>query len=276
VGHVLKHALKRKVCSRAREAVLKVSLTAAAASMELQPARQCWEHLAQRVRCVRLPISPRPQFNDVCSADAELHAVLARRVYMDPSERTGLLASSMLIKGARTCGEFWYAYVGGDLRRGFWYCPSNHGHLILAERGTQLMDAEDLARDAWIALGSSTALRSRVEDSKEQLEDQFFSHTSARVTATGHSLGGAVAAGLAKMDILDAVHLFNPGGLPDLERYLSWAPGCAPFCDLNVHRIAGDAISVGFLPVLQKNYSRKKGLEPIDSHSLRHFLPLDS
>ena len=242
VGHVLKHTLKRRVGKR-------------------------------------FPKLQIPEFSEVCSTDAQLHAVLARQVYLDPSERCGLLTSSMQVKGVSTSGDFWYAYVGGDARRGFWYCPSHGGHLALAERGTQLPDAQDLARDAWIALGSSASLRSRVEDSQEQLQDQCFNHGSARVTATGHSLGGAVAAGLAKQAKqggLDAVHLFNPGGLPDLERYLSWAPGWAPSCELNVHRIAGDPISIGFLPVLQQNYSRKKGLEATDSHSLKHFLPPDS
>ena len=37
VGHVLKHTLKRRVRKRVQEAVLKVSLTATAASMEVQP-----------------------------------------------------------------------------------------------------------------------------------------------------------------------------------------------------------------------------------------------
>ena len=271
VGHVLKHTLKRRVRVRAQEAVLKVGLTAAAASIEVHP------KLQQLARCcpnLQLQGSQADQFGsqfiDVCSADAQLHAVLARRVYLDPSERAGLLTSSMLAKGVPRRGDFWYAYVGGDERRGFWYCPANGGHLVLAERGTQLSDAQDLARDAWIAMGSSTALRSRVEDSQEQLQTQCFNHSSARVTVTGHSLGGAVAAGLAK-DV-DSVHLFNPGGLPDLERYLCWAPGWAPTCELNVYRIAGDPISVGFLPLLQRNYSRKKGLEAVNSHSLKHFL----
>lgn len=272
VGHVLKHTLKRRIRKRVQEAGLKVSLTATAASMEVQPTCKLWERLAHfgfpKLRNMQ-------EFSEVCSADAQLHAVLARQAYLDPSERGGLLTSSMQVKGVSTSGDFWYAYVGGDARRGFWYCPSHGGHLALAERGTQLLDAQDLARDAWITLGSSTALRSRVEDSQEQLQDQCFNHGSARVTATGHSLGGAVAAGLAKQakQGLDAVHLFNPGGLPDLERYLSWAPGWAPSCELNVHRIAGDPISIGFLPVLQQNYSRKKGLEATDSHSLKHFLP---
>lgn len=281
VGHVLKHTLKRRVRNRAQEAVLKVSLTAAAASMEVQPTCKLWERLAHfgfpRLRNM-VNIQGRAEFSEVCSADAQLHAVLARQVYLDPSERGGLLTSSMQVKGVSTSGDFWYAYVGGDTRRGFWYCPSHGGHLALAERGTQLLDAQDLARDAWITLGSSTALRSRVENSQEQLQDQCFNHSCTRVTATGHSLGGAVAAGLAKQakQGLDAVHLFNAGGLPDLERYLSWAPGWAPSCELNVYRIVGDPISIGFLPVLQQNYSRKKGREAMDSHSLKHFLPSDS
>ena len=30
----------------------------------------------------------------------------------------------------------WYAYVGGDARRGFWYCrgAERGGHLVLADR----------------------------------------------------------------------------------------------------------------------------------------------
>eukprot|EP00438_Fugacium_kawagutii_P020238 Skav232475 [mRNA] locus=scaffold2877:175697:176707:+ [translate_table: standard] len=271
VGHVLKHTLKRRVRNRTREAVLKVGLTAAAASIE--------QLKAPFGPIPKLISAPCLQFSDVCSADAQFHARLALRVYSAPSERSGLLTSSMQIKGVVTSGDFWYAYVGGDARRGFWYCPCHGGHLVLAERGTQLVDPQDLARDAWIALGSSTALRSRVEESLEQLREQCLSHSSFRVTATGHSLGGAVAAGLAGRGLgalggLEAVHLFNPGGLPDLARYLSWAPW-KKSCDLKVHRIVGDPISVGFLPVLQQNYSKKVGLEALDSHSLKHFLTAD-
>jgi len=273
LGHVLKHTLKQRIRNRAQEAILKVGLTAAAASLEVQPASSLWQQLGN----LGLPLPHlhgRPHFTDASSADDQLHAVLAKRVYLDPSERKGLRVASMQVKSVLALGDFWYAYVGGDLRRGFWYCPAHGGHLILAERGTQIPDAQDLARDACIALGSSTALRSRVEDSQDQLQEKCFSHSSARITVTGHSLGGAVAAGLAKCQgpVLDTVHLFNPGGLPDLERYLCWAPGWAPPCQLRVHRIAGDPISVAFLPGLQQNYSRKRGLEAVDSHSLKHFL----
>ena len=74
---------------------------------------------------------------------------------------------------------------------------------------------------------------------------------------------------------LHSVHLFNPGGLPDLHRYMSlhsaFGAG-STLCELQVHRIAGDTISLGFLPIDQKTYGRTRGLENADSHKLQHFL----
>ena len=152
LGHVLKHTLKQRIRNRAQEAILKVGLTAAAASLEVQPASSLWQQLGN----LGLPLPHlhgRPHFTDASSADDQLHAVLAKQVYLDPSERKGLRVASMQVKSVLALGDFWYAYVGGDLRRGFWYCPAHGGHLILAERGTQIPDAQDLARDACIALG---------------------------------------------------------------------------------------------------------------------------
>eukprot|EP00435_Cladocopium_sp_Y103_P057251 s861_g19.t1 len=263
VGHVLKHTLKRRVRNRAQEAVLKVSLTAAAASMEVQPTCKLWERLAHfgfpRLRNM-VNIQGRAEFSEVCSADAQLHAVLARQVYLDPSERGGLLTSSMQVKGVSTSGDFWYAYVGGDTRRGFWYCPSHGGHLALAERGTQLLDAQDLARDAWITLGSSTALRSRVENSQEQLQDQCFNHSCTRVTATGHSLGGAVAAGLAKQakQGLDAVHLFNAGGKRASDASNAKAKAAKVASALDVHKKSREAFDLRSAASQRKEKRRAK------------------
>lgn len=51
------------------------------------------------------------------------------------------------------------------------------------------------------------------------------------------------------------VHLFNPGGLPDLERSLQVSLSCDR-AQVQVHRIAGDVISVGFLPEHQQQLSQ--------------------
>ena len=149
VGHVVKHALKRKAKDRMREAAVKVGLTAAAATAEMI------SHRCQPfVRFRALPFGEGPS-----TSDAHFHAVLARSVYFAPSERSGLRVSSMEKDGCTLPGDLWYTYVGGDLRRGFWYCPSHGGHLVMAERGTHLPDPMDLVHDTCIALGSEAVLR---------------------------------------------------------------------------------------------------------------------
>ncbi|CAJ1339829.1 unnamed protein product [Effrenium voratum] len=258
VGHVVKHALKRKAKDRMREAAVKVGLTAAAATAEMI------SHRCQPfVRFRALPFGEGPR-----TSDAHFHAVLARSVYFAPSERSGLRVSSMEKDGCTLPGDLWYTYVGGDLRRGFWYCPSHGGHLVMAERGTHLPDPMDLVHDTCIALGSEAVLRTRAEESLVALQEQRLAHDSARVTATGHSLGGAVAALCGRQGGLHAVHAFNPGGLPDLGRYLA----ALELPQLQVHRIVGDLISAGFLPLQQRLYGKRTGLEALDPHSLQHFL----
>ena len=264
VKHTLKQTLKQKAKNRLREASIKLSLTAAAASAEATISR-----------------AKTRQFVEVASADAQAHARLAKQVYRAPSERQGFLACEMVTMDRQTIqGEFWYAYVGGDSRQGFWYCPANGGHLVLAERGTCLSDVQDLGRDACIAIGKSfEALHSRARESLAAMQHQLHCHTARRVTATGHSLGGAVVARLSRLIPLHGVHIFNPGGLPDLHRYITlhsaFAGSALGACkdSFQVHRIAGDAISLGFLPLDQRTYSKKHGLEDVDPHKLLHFLP---
>ena len=259
VKHTLKQTLKQKAKNRFREAAIKLSLTAAAASAEAAIRR-----------------AKTRQFVEVASADAQAHARLAKRVYRDPSERQGLLMCEMVTTDRQTIqGEFWYTYVGGDSRQGFWYCPANGGHLVLAERGTCLSDVQDLGRDACIAIGKSfEALHSRARESLAAMQHQLHCHTARRVTATGHSLGGAVVARLSRHMAFHDVHIFNPGGLPDLHRYMTLHTAFGT-CNrsFQVHRIAGDAISLGFLPLDQQTYSKKHGLEDADPHKLLHFLP---
>ena len=219
---------KQRLRKRAQEAALKLGLAVVAAS------------------CDR----PQGGFED---PEALLHARLARQAYVEPGARRGLQA-----------GDAWYAYVGGDAHRGFWFCPCGH-HLVLAERGTKQLS--DLPLDLGLGMGSCTALQGRAEASQEALAEQRHGHDPHRVTVTGHSLGGAVAALVAHRERITA-HVFNAGGLPDLERYAQHAQGA-----LHAHRITGDVISVGFLPGLQRTYPKKAGLKHVPSHSLLHFVP---
>ena len=127
VGTVLKHTLKRRVRGRAREALVKVSLTAVAASVESTQTCRLWRPLRQ-LGILKADLNG-PQFFDTSCADAQIHAILARHVYLPPSQRPGLRARSMEVSGKTKQGEFWYTYVAGDLRRGFWFCPDHGGHL---------------------------------------------------------------------------------------------------------------------------------------------------
>lgn len=126
LGQVLKHTLKRKATDwatrRAREAQVKVSLTALAAALEMPKCRRLLSNH------FNLPLDE-PPFSLVASADARLHAILARQVYRPPGERRGLRASLMEVQGVSKPGEFWYTYVAGTERRGFWFCPDHGGHL---------------------------------------------------------------------------------------------------------------------------------------------------
>ena len=274
---VLKHTLKQKAKNRVREAAVKLSLTAVAASAEATVRRRLLPAVRRGRRDDEQPSLMRPFF-DVASMDAQAHARFAKQVYRAPSDRRGLLTYGM-IRGNQTWeGKFWYAYVGGDSRQGFWYCPANGGHLVIAERGTCLSDTQDLTRDACIAIGKChEALRSRARQAQAALMHQLHCHQAQRVTATGHSLGGAVVAMLAgqmgRDGHLHAAHIFNPGGLPDVYRYLSLHSMFEATCEMNVHRIMGDAISLGFLPMDQHTYGKKFGLDHVDSHMLLHFLP---
>lgn len=308
LGRVAKAALKKKAKGRVREAAAKFGLAAAAAASEAaitRPLRRklrasacrkslqkCHRSLQQRLQALSGALYRYPDervcsrqslkdlhFESAADQDAQLHAALASQAYRLPSDRRGLLVPAW---GERGGEQVWYTYLGGDLHRGFWYCPCDGGHLVLAERGTCSDDTDDLRRDALITLGvTSSAVGSRARSSMRELREMFRCHTSARVTATGHSLGGTVAAFLTRYagssvpssPRLDTVHVFNPGGLPDLHRYVSVTISDAASSSLHVHRIKGDVVSVGFLPFAQQRYSRKPHHQAIDPHRMLHFLP---
>jgi len=283
VVKVAKHTLKQKTKNRMREAAVKLSLTAIAASAETRICAKMLRKPASlvRARLARLGLThmtrqpetdERKPFSESSSRDAQLHAILAKEVYKASSQRRGILAPSFRLSGQAAEGNFWYAYVGGNSRHGFWYCPEHGGHLVLAERGTCVSDLQDLGRDMCIAIGKSTeAIHARTNQAHRALLHQLHCHHAARVTATGHSLGGAVVARLASSEALHQVHVFNPGGLPDLQRYV-WS-SMFTTDKLHVHRIEGDVISLGFLPLSQETYSKKTGLEEEHPHKLLHFLP---
>jgi len=206
------------------------------------------------------------------SDDAQLHAALVHAIYAPNEQRRGAVAffnGGTDDSAAQNC---WYAYVGGDEYRGFWYCTEKR-HLVLAERGTA-GGADDWLRDACIAAGTGlAAVSGRARVSKAELQKQVQDHHCSRVTLAGHSLGGAVAAFTAcsapRGLCINAAHIFNPGGLPDLTRYMSCSLASV---DIIVHRICGDPVSVAFLPFLQTQYLRRSGYEEVDSHRMVHFL----
>eukprot|EP00930_Biecheleria_cincta_P042881 TRINITY_DN29507_c0_g1_i1.p1 TRINITY_DN29507_c0_g1~~TRINITY_DN29507_c0_g1_i1.p1 ORF type:complete len:387 (-),score=44.06 TRINITY_DN29507_c0_g1_i1:238-1398(-) len=303
LSRVAKATLKKKAKHRVREAAAKLGLAFAAAASEAdltrplrrrlhdsacrQNLRKCKHSLQQYLgalsgalhshparRACSLPSLREQHFESAADQDAQLHAVLANQAYRLPSDRRGLLVPARVPEGE----QVWYTYLGGDMYRGFWYCPNDDGHLVLAERGTLSDDSNDLCRDAMITLGvTSSAVGSRARSSMHELRQMIRCHTSARVTATGHSLGGTVAAFLlryasSKVSI-DAVHVFNPGGVPDLHRYLTATLSDMASSSLHVHRIKGDVVSVGFLPFAQRRYSRKPHDKTVDPHRMLHFLP---
>lgn len=247
---VAKNVLKKKFDARVASVAVKLGVAAACALVR-KGKRRIWPDLP---------------FEGRSSREAQLHAILAREIYRPMAARRGVC----FVPGC------WYTYVGGDARRGFWYCP-NTLHLILAERGTAFGDGEDLLRDACLGLGfGMAAVSCRARSSMRQLRQQVLSHTCERITVAGHSLGGCVAVFLAARclvrgrPLVDAVHVFNPGGLPDLSRSLSSELSRV---EVHVHRIRGDLVSAGFLPFRQTCYDRRQGFEGQDSHSTLHFVP---
>lgn len=291
--------VKRKLKQKAWQAAIKLGVTAASALLEFHQAGAAQPpalgrsgradadghpSLRRRLRVVARRLEQAERFGrrasgavgpsgrvgtfaELASADARLHAALASAVYLPSGERRGALRGD-------EAGVF-YAYVGGNGHRGFWYAPASR-HLVLAERGTSPSDADDLRRDAFLIVGMGrAAISGRAQTSLEALNEQLTCHDCDRVTVCGHSLGGAVAVYLASLPaasrqgvVVDAVHAFNAGGLPDLAR------SCA--CSLNssevhAHRIRGDVVSAGFLPMAQHTYQPKAGLLET-AHRVAHFL----
>mmetsp|Transcript_101948 Transcript_101948/g.287737 ORF Transcript_101948/g.287737 Transcript_101948/m.287737 type:complete len:398 (+) Transcript_101948:75-1268(+) len=214
-------------------------------------------------------------FADRGSADAKLHAAPAFFVYDAPADRRGFLVDGSLCGNAAVA---FYAYVGGDARRGFWYEPTSQ-HMILAERGTVPDSISDLQSDACLAMGIGRAAASvRVKDSLALLREQLQSHACRRLTLCGHSLGGTVAvfvAGAATLPEVpggvEAAHVFNPAGLPDLSRSISCANGRA---QIFAHRIRRDLVSTAFLPftACTRVYLKRAGVEHEDPHRMLHFM----
>eukprot|EP00929_Paragymnodinium_shiwhaense_P087225 TRINITY_DN47479_c0_g3_i1.p1 TRINITY_DN47479_c0_g3~~TRINITY_DN47479_c0_g3_i1.p1 ORF type:complete len:418 (-),score=70.38 TRINITY_DN47479_c0_g3_i1:230-1393(-) len=279
---VIMTRVKKKMHGQAKQAAGKVAAVAVVALAETRTVRKMRRHLSRALPGVAAAAPRPPSFDDVASSDAKLHAALAMAVYEKPEERHGIAfceAGNCLplrLENAR-----WYAYVGGDLRRGFWYCPGPvRSHLVMAERGTSVDDYEDLGRDALLGFGLGlTAVQDRVQASHAALREQMRCHSSDRVTVCGHSLGGAVALEVAccfqpvepaSMGVsVQTVHAFNAGGVPDMKRSLQSSMCQA---EVHLHRIRGDVISVGFAsPWSMRQYSRSERARDACAHALVHF-----
>lgn len=303
--HVVKSSLKQKFKAKVCRAAFNLGLMAVTAARGSRKCRICAQHapahLANSIvtntpptipTCPRQIITRTPAcpsgiaafraamgpatFAMQSSADEQLHAALAHAVYSPSNQRRGAVA--LLDGNEGECGSStfprvcWYAYVGGDEHRGFWYSPDQR-HLVLAERGTA-GDADDLQRGACLAVGAGlAAVSGRARASQVELRKQLQSHDCKRVTVAGHSLGGSVAvfAACAASRALrvGAAHAFNPGGVPDLTRLLSCSLSSVR---ISVHHIYGDPLSVAFLPSLQRRYSRRHGWDAVHSHRMVHFL----
>jgi len=287
---VLKWGLKKKLQRKVGGVALKVGVAAIALADEKVYMRCGASDHRQRPRLIagtkrQVPAVPAAAaaaessidtFTHLSSSESQLHAVLADSVYLPCDKRKGVVATvdpHQIQSGDDVCHAVWYAYVGGSKYRGFWYSAALC-HLVLAERGT-VGDADDLQRDALLALSlGRAAMSGRARDSAAELAEQARSHQCRRITATGHSLGGTVAAYVTctsqqSTSPICSGHVFNPGGLPDCARSLSCLLASA---EIVVHRIRGDKISVGFLPALQRLYNRRPGYGETDSHRMVHFL----
>lgn len=239
---VVKTAVKRKAGQKAKQFGAKAGFAAALTA-------------AGRVALRR---GGAREFAQTGSADQRLHAWMAMEVYCLPTSR-------------RNTGS--YRYVGGDNHRGAWHSPADGGHLIMAERGTK--ERVDLRPDVCLGSGFGTAaVSNRAQQCRAELLYKFRAFPSCRrVTLTGHSLGGSVACFLASSPPegvpLTEVHVFNPGGLPDLTRSITCASSATK---VHAHCILGDPISAAFLPGAQKHYARRRGYEDHLSHAMVHFL----
>ncbi len=120
---------------------------------------------------------------------------------------------------------------------------------VLAFRGTNPMNMDDLAADLHIAMGSRGHNRFR---EAEQIAKKVEAKYGKDFTVTGHSLGGTLALHVNQLHG-NATKVFNPGSSPLFERDYENTPGHAPI----IVRNGSDLVSYGHKN--KKNVKTVKG-----------------
>jgi len=133
------------------------------------------------------------------------------------------------------------------------YNDPTTGKTILAARGTEVNQgfrtaARDLLADVGIATGSNIggycSRFKRTQDTFEKARDRY----GQDISATGHSLGGALSASLAAKNNIAATTFNRGAGLPRISdlRCSRFSPFKRPdYCDkIENHRVQGDGVSV--------------------------------
>ena len=133
------------------------------------------------------------------------------------------------------------------------YNDPTTGKTILAARGTEVNQgfrtaARDLLADVGIATGTDIggygSRFKRTQDTFEKARDRY----GGDVSATGHSLGGTLAAGLAAKNNIEATTFNRGAGLPRLSdlKCSRFSPLKRPeYCDkIENNRVQGDGVSI--------------------------------
>jgi hypothetical protein len=101
-------------------------------------------------------------------------------------------------------------HLGRNYKR--WFAVENNGEVAVVFRGTDPWSGEDLYTDVQLAIGNIRDT-SYYQSAREFVQEIQSSFPDKKITLTGHSLGGTIAAELGEALDLPSVS-FNPGSSP--------------------------------------------------------------
>jgi pimeloyl-ACP methyl ester carboxylesterase len=144
--------------------------------------------------------------------------------------------------------------------------------LVAGFRGTNVLDADDLACDAALVAGSEDA-RARFQNARRWVVGLALRYRTARLVLAGHSLGGSIClATLYRAPGVAHAHCYNAFASPTMISRSHTLRPLANYTRALLHLIIEDPISTDSLLMGQVTLDTRVKLGSWDPHALDNWL----
>lgn len=174
--------------------------------------------------------------------------------------------AEMAYEGRKDFDGYQYLPNMSDKKRGVW---SKGNTMIIAERGTDPANMNDMTDDAKILLGQEASLL-RAKQLIPFIKSLYQNNPEKRFILTGHSLGSSI--------IMQALEDMTPDELSHIDSAWAFNPGVVRYEEhdawkqkLRIHRMSGDPISISARPLKARENKVYQPDNALTAHSISNF-----